>query len=136
MLTGHSVSDSTREKLSERARQRGFTDNLRRGTPAAQASPKAGRFSTNSSAKSWTLISPDNRRFECTNLNNWIRQNIDLFGCELKDENVYRISAGFRTVKRNIKLNKSGQTYKGWTLESWNDLKNFEKENENDDQSK
>ena len=136
MLTGHSVSDATREILRVHAKQRGFTDNLRRGTPAAQASPKAGRFTTNSSAKAWTLISPDGRRFECTNLNNWIRQNIDLFGCELKDENVYRISAGFRTVKRNIKLNKSGQTYKGWTLESWNDLKNFEKENENDDQSK
>ena len=112
MLTGHSVSDTTREKLRERARQR--------------------RFSTNSSAKTWTLISPDGRRFECTNLNNWIRQNIDLFGYELTEENVHRISAGFRVVKRNIKRQKSGQTYKGWTLGNWGDLKNVEKENKNE----
>lgn len=128
MLAGHSVSDSTREKISERAKQWGYTDNLRRGTPAAQSSPKAGRFITNSSAKSWVLISPDSRRFECTNLNEWIRQNIELFGCELTDENVGRIASGFRVIKRNIKRGRGGQTYKGWSLDDWDERKNVEKE--------
>lgn len=128
MLTGHAVSADTREKISKRAKQWGYTDNLRRGTPAAQASPKSGRFTTNSSAKSWVLISPDNRRFECTNLNEWIRQNIELFGCELTDRNVGRIASGFRVIKRNIKRGRGGQTYKGWFLEDWDDLKNVEKE--------
>ena len=137
MLSGRSVSIGTREKLSDRARKIGYSENLRRGTPAAQASPKAGRFTTNSSAKSWVLISPDNRRFECTNLNEWIRQNIHLFDCELTDQNVNRISNGFRVVKQNIKRQrKSGLTYKGWSVAAWNDLKNAEKEKDsNENQS-
>ena len=126
MLTGRVVSTETREKISERAKQRGYTENLRHGTPAAQASPKSGRFTTNYSAKSWILLSPDGRRFECTNLNEWIRQNIHLFDCELTDTNVARISSGFRVIKRNIKRGRGGKTYKGWTLEGWNDLNNLE----------
>lgn len=138
MLTGRGVSAVTREKISERAKQRGYTDNLRRGTPAAQASPKSGRFTTNSSAKSWILLSPDGRRFECTNLNEWIRHNVELFNCELTDENVSRIASGFRVIKRNIKRGRGCQTYKGWTLESWNDLKNIDidrEKNTNENQS-
>lgn len=128
VLKGHKVSESTREKIRSAAKSRGYTDNLAKGTPAAQKSPKGGRFDTNSSAKSWTLVAPDGRFFQCTNLNNWIRSNIELFDCDLTDENVNRISAGFRTIKRNIKTNRSGQTYKGWTLEDWDDTKNAEKE--------
>lgn len=127
VLSGHPVSDSAKEKISSAAKQRGFTDNLAKGTPAAQNSPKGGRFDTNASAKSWVLISPDNQRFNVINLNNWIRNNINYFDCEPTDKNVLRIAAGFRVIKRNIKLNRGGQTYKGWTIEKWNDLRNCER---------
>lgn len=130
ILTGHAVSDSTRAKISSAAKQRGFTENLAKGTPAAQNSPKGGRFDTNASAKTWTLVAPDGRQFECTNLNNWIREHADMFEIEPTDENVRRVSAGFRIIKRNIKLNRSGQTYKGWTIADWNDRNNFEIEKE------
>lgn len=129
-LTGHEVSEQTKQKISIAAQARGFTENLAKGTPAAQASPKGGRFESNASAKSWALTSPDGRTFTCTNLNNWIRLHAELFGMEPTDENVKRISAGFRVVKRNIKLNRSGQTYKGWRIDSWDDRKNFEIEKE------
>lgn len=135
MLIGRAVSAATREKISAHAKMHGYTENLRRGTPAALASPKAGRFTTNSSAKSWILLSPDGRRFECTNLNEWIRQNIELFYCESTDENVGRIASGFRVIKRNIKRGRGCQTYKGWTLEGWNDLKNIERKKTNENQS-
>lgn len=128
VLQGHSVSVVTRNKISTAAKKRGSTDNLKKGTPAAMNSPKAGRFDTNSSAKSWVLVAPDGQTFECTNLNNWIRKHIEMFDCDLTDENVARISAGFRTIKRNIKTNRSGQTYKGWTLKNWDDTKNVDKE--------
>lgn len=130
VLTGHSVSNEAREKISQAAKERGFTENLAKGTPAAQNSPKGGRFETNSSAKSWVLISPDGREFTCTNLNNWIRAHADLFETEPTDKNVRRISAGFRVIKRNIKLNRGGQTYKGWTVADWDDRKNHEIEKE------
>ena len=126
-LTGHSVSDETRHKISSAATERGFTENLAKGTPAARNSPKGGRFDTNASAKSWTLTSPDGRQFTCTNLNNWIRTHADLFGTEPTDDNVRRVSAGFRVIKRNIKRNRGGQTYKGWRIDDWDDRKNHEK---------
>ena len=126
-LTGHSVSDETRQKISSAARERGFTENLAKGTPAARNSPKGGRFDTNASAKSWTLTSPDGRQFTCINLNNWIRTHADLFGMEPTDDNVRRVSAGFRVIKRNIKRNRGGQTYKGWRIDDWDDRKNHEK---------
>lgn len=128
MLAGHAVSDKTRQKISSAAKKRGFTENLAKGTPAAQRSPKGGRFNTNSSAKAWTLLSPDGRIFTCTNLNNWIRTHAELFGIEPTDENIRRVSAGFRVIKRNIKLNRGCQTYKGWTISDWDDRKNIEKE--------
>lgn len=125
-LRGHSVSAETRQKISSAAKERGFTENLSKGTLAAQNSPKSGRFDTNSSAKSWTLRSPDGREFTCTNLNNWIRAHIEFFDMEPTEENVKRISAGFRIIKRNIKLNRSGQSYKGWTIVDYDDRKNCE----------
>lgn len=126
VLAGHSVSDEAREKISRAAKERGFTKNLAKGTPAARKSPKSGRFETNASAKAWSLISPDGRQFDFTNLNNWIREHADLFGEEPTDDNVRRISAGFRVVKRNIKLNRGCQTYKGWTVVDMDDRKNYE----------
>lgn len=128
VLRGHSVSDETRQKISSAAKGRGFTENLSKGTRAAQSSQKGGRFETNASAKTWTLISPDGIQYTCTNLNHWIRTYAELFGVEPTGENVRRISAGFRVIKRNIKLNRGCQTYKGWTAADWDELNNHEKE--------
>lgn len=115
---GKKMSETAVERMSARAKSRGFTDNLKKGTQAAMASPKAGRFETNVSAKSWILISPSGERYECRNLMCFIRKNPHLFCIDgSNDDEVRRISAGFRTIKRNIRLNRKGQTYLGWTLE-------------------
>lgn len=127
LLTGRNVSNDTKKKISKAAKKRGYTDNLKKGTIIAMASEKAGRNEKNSSAKSFVLIAPDGRQFNVTNLRNWIRNNIDMFNCANTDENIDKISHGFYTVKRNIKSNTRGQTYKGWTIVDWDDRKNFYK---------
>lgn len=115
---GKKMSETAVERMSAWAKSRGFTDNLKKGTQAAMASPKAGRFETNVSAKDWILISPSGERYECRNLMCFIRKNPHLFCIDgSNDDEVYRISAGFRTIKRNIRLNRKGQSYLGWTLE-------------------
>ncbi len=115
---GRKIPSTTIAALSSSAKQRGFTENLKKGTPAAMASPKSGRFETNVSAKSWILVSPSGERYECRNLMCFIRKNPHLFCIDgSNDDEVRRISAGFRTIKRNIRLNRKGQSYLGWTLE-------------------
>lgn len=118
MLTGREVKGETREKLSEKAKERGFTDNLKKGTPAARSSPKSGRFETNVSAKEWILLSPEGTEYKCRNLKNFIRTNPVLFGIDGSDDKaVERVAAGFRTIKGNILHSRRGQTYHGWTVE-------------------
>lgn len=128
LLTGHITSDHVRQQNSMFAKKRGFTENLKKGTAAAMHSEKGGRNELNSSAKTFVIISPDSKLFKVTNLRHWIRNNIDLFDCTLTDENVDRIANGFYTIKRNIKFDRRGKTYKGWTIEDWDDRKNFEKQ--------
>lgn len=127
LLTGHTVTDETKLKMSNNAKKRGYTDNLKKGTTAAMASEKAGQSEKNSSAKTFLIVAPDGRQFEVTNLRHWIRNNIDMFDCEKTEKNIDRISNGFYTIKKNIKKKLRGQTYKGWTIYSWDDRKNFEK---------
>lgn len=127
ILSGHKVSDETKTKISRAAKKRGYSENLKRGSAAAAISEKAGRNVNNSSAKTYLLLSPDGKQFNVTNLNHWIRNHIDLFDCIGTDEDISRISHGFYTVKKNIKKNIRGQTYKGWTILDWDDRKNFEK---------
>lgn len=126
---GYHISTNARKKISEKAKAKGFTDNLQKGTLASKNSEKAGRTEKNSSAKTFVIVSPNGKTYNVTNLSNWIRSNIKLFNCELTDENVIRIAHGFYTIKRNIKTNNRGQTYKGWTIFDWDDRKNFEKQN-------
>ena len=128
VLTGHSVSEKMRENTRKIAKERGFTDNLKKGTYVSMNSEKGGRNELNSSAKTFIIVSPDNKRYEITNLRHWIRNHVNLFDIDLSDENVDRIAHGFYTVKRNMKSNIRGQTYKGWTIENWDDRKNFEKQ--------
>lgn len=115
---GKKMSETAVERMSARAKSRGFTENLKKGTQAAMASPKAGRFETNVSAKSWILVSPSGERYECRNLMCFIRKNPHLFCIDgSNDDEVRRISAGFRTIKGNMKHNRRGHSYHGWTLE-------------------
>lgn len=126
---GEKWEEKSRKKLSKAAKERGYTDNLSHGTPAAQNSDKAGRFVSNSSAKEWTLLSPEGIEHTCINLMEWIRNNSEkYFNLPNTDENVFRIHSGFNTIKRNIKLGKSGTTYYGWTLLAWGEKKNCERE--------
>ena len=125
---GRTLSDEAKRKISEKAKARGFYPNLKKGTKAAMNSEKAGRTESNSSAKMWMIVSPDGKSYTVTNLSNWIRNNIHFFDCEPTDKNVTRIAHGFYTIKKNIKTNQRGQTYKGWTIFEWDDRKNFEKQ--------
>ena len=132
LLKGHEVSDKTKAKISKAAKERGHTENLSKGTPAAMKSPKGGRFETNSSAKDWTIMAPSGNIYTITNLKNWIRQNPEKFGDDLSEADIDRISSGFRVVARNARKGKSGTTYKGWSV-LYTGLKNIEKENKNGD---
>lgn len=114
---GRKIPSTTIAALSSSAKQRGFTENLKKGTPAAMASPKSGRFETNASAKSWILISPSGERYECQNLMCFIRKNPQLFDIDGSDEEVNRVAAGIRTIKGNMKHNRRGHSYHGWVLE-------------------
>ena len=114
---GRKIPSTTIAALSSSAKQRGFTENLKKGTPAAMASPKAGRFDTNINAKDWTLISPFGETYKCHSLTNFIRKNPQLFDIDGSDEEVNRVAAGIRSIKGNMKHNRRGHSYHGWTLE-------------------
>lgn len=114
---GKKMSETAVERMSARAKSRGFTDNLKKGTQAAMASPKAGRFDTNINAKDWILVSPFGETYKCHSLTNFIRKNPQLFDIDGSDEEVNRVAAGIRSIKGNMKHNRRGHSYHGWTLE-------------------
>ena len=116
-LKGKEVKQHTREKLSEIAKGKGYTENLKKGTPAALKSPRSGRFETNVNAKDWILISPAGVRYECHSLSNFIRNNPDIFGMDGSDEEVRKFTNGLRAIKCNILHNRRGQSFHGWTIE-------------------
>ncbi|MGN0618300.1 MAG: hypothetical protein ACI4J7_04685 [Ruminiclostridium sp.] len=125
-------SEEWRRKLAAKSKLRDMTALQVIGTEAAKASPKCGRFSTNKCAKDWVLYSPDGVIYQCTNLLEWARNNVELFGFDSADrENIdyYAkcIGNGFGIVKRNIKKGYGTITYKDWTLYGWDDATNAEK---------
>ena len=121
------MSDETRINMSISAKERGVKPPEGVGTEAAKTSPKGGRFTTNSSAKEWVLISPNGVRYCCTNLKQFIREHAADFGISADDDNgVARVHANFRTGKRNAKAGKPHLIY-GWALLDWDDRKNCEK---------
>lgn len=134
LLRGHKVSADAKTKISAAAKERGQTENLKKGTPAAMVSPKAGRFETNSSAKDWTIMSPSGDVYNIVNLKNWIREHMDLFDDCYTEEDVNRISAGFRVAKNNMEKGRNTVTYKGWSI-LYCGTKNIEKvrQKENED---
>lgn len=94
-----------------RASQRGQTPNLLMGTPAAQESPKSGRFDTNINAKEWELLSPGGDRYRLRNLKNWIRGHRDLLGTAEGDHAAALAYKGFQHVRR-----RDTASWHGWTI--------------------
>ena len=121
------MSDETRINMSISAKERGVKPPEGVGTEAAKTSPKGGRFTTNSSAKGWTLLSPDGVRYRCTNLMHFIREHAADFGIAADDDAaVKRVHNGIRTVKQMMKRGNGCLIY-GWSLVEWDDRKNCEK---------
>ena len=127
MLTGQKRSDTFRVRMKAVAINRANHANLASGTAAAKESPKGGRFETNSSAKSWTIVHPDHGIHRFTNLREWIRNNIGFFECEPTDANVTRIAHGFYTAKKNALKGANTITYKDWSI-LYTSSKNCKKE--------
>ena len=128
VLAGHAVSEQTRDKIRAKAKTQNRPQ-LQNGTPAAQASPKSGRFTTNSSAKSWTLIAPDGMQYKCTNLNKFIREHAAIFGISGDDKSVSRIAQGFTILKAGIKKGTRSTCNGGWRIlfMHGDDVKNCQK---------
>lgn len=129
LLTGHAVTQQTRQKIGAKARTQ-EREALQHGTDAAKRSPKGGRFTTNSSAKSWTLVSPSGMQYKCTNLTEFIRSNADLFGIQSDDDiAVNRIEHSFIQLKKGLKKGTRISCCKGWKIifMAGDDIKNCRK---------
>ena len=114
---GHGVDEATRSKISEKAKDRDMTG--LGGTEAAQASPNSGRFVTNVNAIDWVLVSPEGVRYECHNLNEWVRNNYQLFGEPAYSERIVNNSrSGLTNAKRGAMGKPIICTYKGWRVVS------------------
>lgn len=134
LLQGHKQTDETKKKISSAAKGRDMTAQQALGTQAAMASPKAGRFETNSSAKRWVLLSPDKQIYECVNLAEFVRKNSELFDIDPNDDKaVNRICHGFFTIKKNIRRKEGTVTYKEWSILNWSDEINKNKKNTAED---
>ena len=117
LLKGHSMSDEVCAKISATAKTQDRSKTLCKGTPAAMQSPKAGRLATNSSAKHWTLISPDGVMYKCSNLSEFVRNNGDLFGIRGDDDKaVQRICTGFIVYKRGLRKGTRAYCNGGWKI--------------------
>lgn len=127
LLKGRQRTEEERKALSMATAGRDMSNIQSSGTEAAKASPKGGRFTTNSSAKGWTLLSPDGVRYRCTNLMHFIREHAADFGIAADDDAaVKRVHNGIRTVKQMMKRGNGCLIY-GWSLVEWDDRKNCEK---------
>lgn len=129
LLRGKTDTDAVRAKKSKAALSRENYDNLRGGTAAAMKSEKAGRFVTNSSARRWELISPDNVVYKCTNLKEFIRENAVMFGINgANDKEVNRIRCGFTQLKNGMKKGLRETCNGGWRMRLiYDDKKNCER---------
>ena len=112
------LSNKWSEESRTRKAAQGKTANLALGTPAAQKSPKSGKFLTNINAKDWHLISPDGKEYLFHSLNYWLRENGDkLFGCVPDSKEFKNVSTGLSGAKRAMLGRNYGCcTYKGWKV--------------------
>ena len=116
-LTHSGVSNKWGADARRRLAQAGQTENLKKGTAAAQQSPIAGRFETNQEAKIWHLITPEGEEIVVRNLLMWARDHTDLFDKPPGDESAIQIANGFKAIAQSIKGNRDpAMTYFGWTL--------------------
>ena len=129
ILKGHQVDPETRKAIGEAAKKHFRPDMWKNGVEAGKIAPKTGRFETHSSAKRWTLLSPDGRMYKCTNLDKFIRDHADLFGIDGTDDNaVHRISSGFVQLKKGLKTGRRITCNKGWKiLPNGDELKNCQR---------
>lgn len=126
--THDGVSNKWNEASKAKKREQGQTENLKMGTPAAMASPVAGRFETNQEAKVWTLVDPSGNEIVVRNLSMWARENTDRFGKPEGDKSAEQIVHGFYAIAQTLrgKRKTPAMTYFGWTL------KDFPREPEDD----
>lgn len=113
-----SVSNKWNYEARMRKREQGQTENLKKGTIAAQSSPICGRFETNREAKIWTLIDPSGNEVVVRNLLMWARANTNLFDKPEGDKSAKQIAAGFMAIAQTLrgKRKTPAMTYFGWTL--------------------
>ncbi len=111
------------EEARQRAAEKGQTQNLKMGTAVAQASPIAGRFTSNQEAKIWVLIDPSGNEIVVRNLLLWAREHTELFEKPPGDRSARQIASGFRAIAQTIAGNRGtpgkrrgAMTYLGWTL--------------------
>ena len=121
------LSNAWSEESRTKKAAQGKTANLALGTPAAQKSPKSGKFLTNINAKDWHLISPDGKEYKFHCLNYCLRENCEkVFGCAPDSKEFKNVSTGLAGAKRAM-LGKNYRccTYKGWkVIPTEHDIKN------------
>ena len=124
------VSNKWNEASKAKKREQGQTENLKMGTPAAMASPIAGRFETNQEAKIWTLVDPSGNEIVVRNLLMWARENTDKFFKPKGDKSAEQVVHGFYAIAQTLrgKRKTPATTYFGWTLK---DLPREPEEGEN-----
>lgn len=94
----------------------GQTDNLKKGTVAAQKSTIAGPFETHRNALIWVIRSPEGVTYTVRNLSLWIREHIDFL-----PGTVAQARSGLMQIKRCMegKTKRQVSSWKGWTLVRW-----------------
>lgn len=108
----------------QRLKEKGQTENLKKGTEAAQKSFKSGRFETNVNAKIWVLTSPEGKEYVVKNLSRWARENCELFGFYNTEYNAVKISSGLKLAKYggDGKEYANAAMYKGWKCRAGTDI--------------
>lgn len=114
--TGRKLSDSAKQKISNKAKGRDMTELQKLGTSAAMNSPVSGRFETNRNCKDWHLVSPGGKHYYFHSLNYWLRENCrELFGCEPDSQEFKNIRSGLAGAKRAM----MGKKYPCCTHKDW-----------------
>lgn len=128
--SGRKFSETSRKKMSDKAKGRDMTALQEIAVNAAKNSPKSGRFETNINAVDWHLVSPDGVHYKFRSLNYWLRQHChDFFGCEPDSREFNNVRSGIAQVKRSMlgkvsKNQRPGYTYRGWqVIPTINDMK-------------
>ena len=111
------VSNRWNEESRAKLSQRGKTENLLLGTPAAKVSPVSGPFETNQNAKHWILKDPDGILHEFDNLDLFIRRHPEWFSNPKSASSALRASAAcLAGTPYPSRRNRQFSQYKGWQV--------------------